>query len=281
MDVALAVSLERRVIIIPPRSRNLSHHRTLTRTTTLLANRLPGPVTSLRPRCRGGCVVTSTALWGGVPWLRRRVERGELIPFGLSTVSSVSEKTGSSGYQDDTSDEALLAGMALADDRACLVFVRRYQHRLFGLAIGIVGDARLAEEVTQEAFIRIYRHAEVFDARRASVSAWAFTITRNLAIDVLRVRRDIPTDPEDRVFLTLMSNERTPEDGVAADALGRVRVALADLPIDQRRAVLLAAMYGWSAAEIARAEAIPLGTAKGRIRLGMAKLRGALEIEAT
>ncbi len=190
-------------------------------------------------------------------------------------------KTGSSGYQDDTSDEALLAGMALADDRACLVFVRRYQHRLFGLAIGIVGDARLAEEVTQEAFIRIYRHAEVFDARRASVSAWAFTITRNLAIDVLRVRRDIPTDPQDRVFLTLMSNERTPEDGVAADALGRVRVALADLAIDQRRAVLLAAMYGWSAAEIARAEAIPLGTAKGRIRLGMAKLRGALEIEAT
>jgi RNA polymerase sigma-70 factor (ECF subfamily) len=190
-------------------------------------------------------------------------------------------KTASSGYQDDTSDEALLAGMALADDRACLVFVRRYQHRLFGLAIGIVGDARLAEEVTQEAFIRIYRHAEVFDARRASVSAWAFTITRNLAIDVLRVRRDIPTDPEDRVFLTLMSNERIPEDGVAADALGRVRVALADLPIDQRRAVLLAAMYGWSAAEIARDEAIPLGTAKGRIRLGMAKLRGALEIEAT
>ncbi|MGZ4679171.1 MAG: sigma factor-like helix-turn-helix DNA-binding protein, partial [Ilumatobacteraceae bacterium] len=95
------------------------------------------------------------------------------------------------------------------------------------------------------------------------------------------VRRDIPTDPDDRVFLTLMSNERTADAGVTADALGRVRVALADLPIDQRRAVLLAAMNGWSAAEIARAEEIPLGTVKGRIRLGMAKLRGALEIEAT
>jgi RNA polymerase sigma factor (sigma-70 family) len=187
---------------------------------------------------------------------------------------------GSSGFQDDTSDEALLSGMALGDERAGLVFVRRYQHRLFGLAIGIVGDARLAEEVTQEAFIRIYRHAEVFDARRASVSAWAFTITRNLAIDVLRVRRDIPVDPEDRMFLALMSQERTPGETMAADTLGLVRVALGDLPVDQRRAVLLAAMYGWSAAEIARAEAIPLGTAKGRIRLGMAKLRGALEIEA-
>ena len=188
----------------------------------------------------------------------------------------------SRGYQDDTSDEALLSGMALGDDRACLVFVRRYQHRLFGLAIGIVGDARLAEEVTQEAFIRIYRHAEMFDARRASVTAWAFTITRNLAIDVLRVRRDVPADPDDRAFLALVSNERVPEEIVAtADSVGRVRVALADLPIDQRRAVLLAAMYGWSAAEIARADAIPLGTAKGRIRLGMAKLRGALESEAT
>jgi RNA polymerase sigma-70 factor (ECF subfamily) len=83
------------------------------------------------------------------------------------------------------------------------------------------------------------------------------------------------------MFLALMSNERIPEDAEVADALGRVRAALADLPIDQRRAVLLAAMYGWSAAEIARDETIPLGTAKGRIRLGMAKLRGALEIEAT
>jgi RNA polymerase sigma-70 factor (ECF subfamily) len=189
--------------------------------------------------------------------------------------------SGASGYQDDASDEALLSGMALGDERAGLVFVRRYQHRLFGLAIGIVGESRLAEEVTQEAFIRIYRHAEVFDARRASVATWAFTITRNLAIDVLRVRRDVPTDPEDRVFAALMSNERVAEAAENTDALGRVRAALADLPIDQRRAVLLAAMYGWSAPEIAHAESIPIGTAKGRIRLGMAKLRGALEIEAT
>jgi RNA polymerase sigma factor (sigma-70 family) len=179
------------------------------------------------------------------------------------------------------SDEALLSGMAVADNRAGLAFVRRYQHRLFGVAIGIVGDARLAEEVAQEAFIRIFRHAEVFDARRGSVSTWAFTITRNLAIDVLRVQHDIPTDPEDRVFLELMSIERVPEDAAAVeDTLVRVRVALTHLPIDQRRAVLLAAMYGRSATEIAGAEAIPLGTAKSRTRLGLAKLRGALEIEA-
>jgi len=188
--------------------------------------------------------------------------------------------SGARAYRDDTSDEVLLAGIALGDDQASLVFVRRDQHRLFGLAIGILGDPRLAEEVAQEAFIRIFRHAEVFDARRASVATWAFTITRNLAIDVLRVRRDVPTDPQDLVFGALTSNERGPDDAAAgSDVLGRVRTALADLPIDQRRAVLLAAMYGRSAAEIAHAESIPLGTAKGRIRLGMAKLREALEVE--
>jgi RNA polymerase sigma factor (sigma-70 family) len=188
--------------------------------------------------------------------------------------------TAARSHEDDSSDEALLAGMALGDDRAALLFVRRYQHRLFGLAIGIVGDPRLAEEVAQEAFIRIFRHAEVFDARRASVTAWAFTITRNLAIDVLRGRRDVATDPHDLVFGTLMSVQRPPDEAAAGtDALGRIHTALAELPMDQRRAVLLAAVHGRSASEIAELESIPLGTAKGRIRLGMAKLRDALEVE--
>jgi RNA polymerase sigma factor (sigma-70 family) len=191
------------------------------------------------------------------------------------------EHTVRSPDKEDISDEALLAGLAVADDRSVIVFVRRYQQRLFGLALRIVGDPTRAEDVTQEAIIRIFRHAEVFDARRGSVSTWALTITRNLAIDVLRVQRDTPADPTDQVFVDLISTERTPEEAAdAGDAMVRVRAALADLPTDQRRAVLLAAMYGRSASEIARTEAVPLGTAKGRIRLGMAKLRVALDVDA-
>jgi RNA polymerase sigma-70 factor (ECF subfamily) len=191
------------------------------------------------------------------------------------------EDTVRSRDKDDISDEALLSGLAVADDRSVLVFVRRYQQRLFGLALGIVGDPTRAEDVAQEAIVRIFRHAEVFDPRRGSVSTWALTITRNLAIDVLRVQRDTPADPADQVFVELVSRERTPEEAAdAEDSLVRVRAALADLPTDQRRAVLLAAMYGRSATEIASAEAIPLGTAKGRIRLGMAKLRVALDVDA-
>ena len=115
-------------------------------------------------------------------------------------------------YDEETSDEALLSGVAVGDDRAVLAFVRRYQRRLFGLALGIVGDPGMAEDVAQEAFIRILRHAAVYDARRGSVATWTLTITRNLAIDAVRVRRPIPTAPEDRVFLSLVSDERSPDD---------------------------------------------------------------------
>jgi RNA polymerase sigma-70 factor (ECF subfamily) len=175
------------------------------------------------------------------------------------------------------SDEALLSGIAIGDDQAGLIFVRRYQRRLYGLAVAIVGDVGDAEDVAQEAFIRIFRHAQVFDARRGSVSTWALTITHNLAIDATRVRRGVPTDPDDRVFLELMSTERQPDTAaVASEAVERARSALLDLPIDQRRAVVLAALYGRTAEEISESEAIPLGTAKSRIRLGMAKLRQAV-----
>jgi RNA polymerase sigma-70 factor (ECF subfamily) len=177
-------------------------------------------------------------------------------------------------YDDEASDEALLSGVAVGDDRAVLAFVRRYQRRLFGLALGIVGDPGMAEDVAQEAFIRILRHAAVYDVRRGSVATWTLTITRNLAIDAVRVRRPIPTSPEDRTFLSLVSNDRSPDDAASvSESMTQARFALAALPNDQRRAIVLAVMYGRTASEVASLEAIPLGTAKSRIRLGLAKLR--------
>ncbi len=176
----------------------------------------------------------------------------------------------------ESSDSDLLAGIAIGDERAVVAFVRRYQRRLFGLALGIVGDAGTAEDVAQEAFIRILRHAAVYDERRGSVTSWALTITRNLAIDAQRVRRAIVTSPDDRVFANLLSSEREPDDAVVmSDSVRLARRALSHLPLDQRRAVILATMYGRTALEIASLEAIPVGTAKSRVRLGMARLREA------
>jgi RNA polymerase sigma-70 factor (ECF subfamily) len=174
-------------------------------------------------------------------------------------------------------DEALLAGVAHGDEEALVAFVRRYQKRVFGLALSMLGDVGAAEEVAQEALIRVWRHAPVFDARRGSVTTWVLTIARNLSIDALRLRRAVPTDPDDFLAQGLVSNEGLPEEAaLVGDAAPALRTALAALPSEQRRALVLAAVYGRTAAEISESESIPLGTAKTRIRTGMSKLRTAM-----
>jgi RNA polymerase sigma-70 factor (ECF subfamily) len=174
----------------------------------------------------------------------------------------------------EPSDETLLAGMASGDEWATVAFVRRFQRRVFGLAHAMLGDRSAAEDVAQEALTRVWRHAQVFDARRGSVATWVLTITRNLAIDSLRVRRSLTISAEE------MGNFQELDPGVdplaAVDATAEVRRALAALPTEQRRAVILAAFYGYTAAEVAESEQIPLGTAKTRIRSALGKLRVSL-----
>ncbi len=177
-----------------------------------------------------------------------------------------------------STDEALLAGMAVGDQAAAVAFVRRYQRRVFGLAYSMTSDVSVAEEVAQEALIRVWRHAPVFDHRRGSVTSWVLTITRNLTIDALRMRRAVPTDPDDFTASAMLSPENNPEDVVRrADVRDVMRAALAELPPEQRRAVVLAAVYGRTASEIGEEEGIPLGTAKTRIRTGLIRLRRAVE----
>ncbi len=180
--------------------------------------------------------------------------------------------------EDELSDEALLAGMAVRDQAAAVTFTRRYQRRVFGLAYSMTSDPGVAEDVAQEAMIRVWRHAPVFDPRRGSVTSWVLTITRNLAIDALRLRRAVPTDPDDFAATALASSEHNPEDAVRrGDVRQTVRAALTVLPDEQRRAVVLAAVYGRTALEISESEGIPLGTAKTRIRTGLIRLRAAVE----
>ncbi len=200
---------------------------------------------------------------------RRSNPRGPLGRIPLVAMSS--------SATDNRSDEALIAAMAVDDELAGVAFVRRYQRRVFGLALGIVNDPSLAEEIAQEALIRAWRHAPVYDVRRGSVTTWLLTITRNLSIDALRLRRATPMDPEDLMALGLASRERDPEAAAAdGDASARVHAALARIPADQRRALLYSAYYGLTAEEISVRESIPLGTAKTRIRAGLGKVRAAL-----
>jgi RNA polymerase sigma factor (sigma-70 family) len=171
------------------------------------------------------------------------------------------------------SDEALVAAVAAGDSVAATAFVRRFQARVFGLARSIVGDPSMAEEIAQEAFLRVWRHAEAYDHRRARVDTWLLSITRNLAIDQLRIRRATAVDPAelDRMDVILLRPSEGGEE--LGDELAALREALGALPADQRRALVMAALYGYTASEISEIEGTPLGTTKSRIRAALQKLR--------
>ncbi|HEY8215681.1 MAG TPA: sigma-70 family RNA polymerase sigma factor [Acidimicrobiia bacterium] len=178
------------------------------------------------------------------------------------------------------SDESLLAGVAGRDPDATEAFVARFQRRVYGLARSITGDSVLAEDVAQEAMLRAWRHASAYDPRRGSVATWLLTITRNLAIDQVRVRRPSVGDPDELLASVLAATGPGPaETAVVTEQIERLRTALQGLPPEQRRAIVLAGVLGLSGREVAEAEEIPLGTAKTRIRTAMLRLRAVLAHE--
>ena len=184
---------------------------------------------------------------------------------------------------DRLSDDALLAALGLGEAHAATVFVRRFQRRVYGLAISVVGDGALADDIAQQAFERAWRHAGSYDSRRGSVATWLLAITRNLAIDTMRVRKAQPFDPWDVADMLPPSATPDPQSSaVAADQLRRLRVELDLLPVEQRRAVLFATIGGRTTTEIGAIEHVPIPTAKTRLRTGLRKLRDALaEVEST
>jgi len=172
-------------------------------------------------------------------------------------------------------DEALLAGLGAGDPELALAFVRRFQRVVYGVALAVTSDPVTAEDVAQQAFEQAWRHASIHDARRGSVRAWLATITRNLAIDVLRARSALPMDPDELPVLLAAMTDSPERMAVAHDNAQSVRKALANLPVQQARAVAMSGIYGLTARQVADAEGIPLGTAKTRIRDGLQKLRAA------
>lgn len=173
-------------------------------------------------------------------------------------------------------DEALLAGLGANDAEAALAFIRRFQRRVFGVALAITGEHGLAEDVALQAFERAWQHAGSYDSRRASVYTWLATITRNLAIDALRVRSPRSVDADELVLRVEAATSDADRALQSAEDAYDLRRVLARLPPNQARAVVLASLIGLSAAEVAEREGIPLGTAKSRIRSGLQRLRAEL-----
>jgi RNA polymerase sigma factor (sigma-70 family) len=181
----------------------------------------------------------------------------------------------------DVSDEALLEGFATGDPEAGVVFVRRFQARVYGLASTITGNPVDAEEAAQDAFVRAWRYAESYDSRRGSVATWLLGITRNVAIDRGRsrgARREIPFDS---LPLKLVADDVDLDRHVAdRDDVARIIGALRSLPAEQRDTLLAATLLGLTAREISEAMNAPLGTVKTRIRRGLRSLREELHMPA-
>ncbi len=177
----------------------------------------------------------------------------------------------------ELTDEALLAGFGASDEESTLAFVRRFQAKVFGVAVAVLGDGHTAEDVAQLTFERAWRHARTYDSRRGSVSSWLTSIARNAAIDASRVRVAIPTDAVELLERASGGGDTPERAALASESVHELRSALTTLPHEQARAIVLAGIGGLSASQIASVEGIPLGTAKTRIRTAMLRLRAALE----
>jgi RNA polymerase sigma-70 factor (ECF subfamily) len=176
-------------------------------------------------------------------------------------------------------DEDLMPLVAGEDPLAFEVFYDRHAGAAYSLAYRIVGSRSSAEDVTQEALLSIWRSGARYDRARGSVRAWTLGIVRNRAIDLLR--KESGRSPQLATGGEELVERRAAEEQTDAEALRRetareVRGAIEDLPDDQSRVIRLAYFGGFSHSEIAEMLHEPLGTVKGRMRLGMDKIRATL-----
>jgi RNA polymerase sigma-70 factor, ECF subfamily len=176
-------------------------------------------------------------------------------------------------------DEELMPLIGAKDPEAFGVFYDRHGGVAYSLAYRIVGERGAAEDVTQEAFISIWRSGARYDRTRGSVRSWMLSIVRNRAIDALRSsagKAPRLTLDDDSILEQRPAEELTEEEAIRHETATEVRGALDQLPGDQSKVIELAYFGGFSQSEIARMLGVPLGTVKGRMRLGLEKIRNEL-----
>jgi RNA polymerase sigma-70 factor, ECF subfamily len=175
-------------------------------------------------------------------------------------------------------DEDLISLLGDGDSQAFALLYDRHSRAAFSLAYRMMGERQASEDLTQEAFIKIWRGAPSFRAGRGGVRTWILSIVRNQGKDQLRshaTRRRT----QDKVEATAARTQ--PSEAFAEtwrnSQRDRVREALNTLPQEQLKILELAYFSGYTHVEIADLLGLPLGTVKGRMRLGLKKLRGHFE----
>lgn len=175
--------------------------------------------------------------------------------------------------QAQTADVALLTSIARGDEQALAQLYDRYRGILFGLLVRILNSREEAEDVLQEVFLQVWRRAEDFDEKRGKPFTWLVTLARSRGIDRLRSlgARDRVAQASAREASDEISDAAS--DTFRSEQRELVTSALAQLPEEQKRPLMLAYFDGLTQSEIAAKLGSPLGTVKTRMRAGMIKLR--------
>src|SRR5947209_7209578 len=175
-------------------------------------------------------------------------------------------------------DEDLMALVRDGEPRAFEVIFDRHSGAAFSLAYRMCGRRAMAEDVVQEAFLSLWRSGARYDRRRGSVRTWILGVVHNRAIDAFRrgVTREGRNVSDEGLAEQLPAREHTEGEVVRRDEATRVRRVLGELPPEQRQVIELAYFGGFSHSEISEMLALPAGTVKGRMRLGLTKMRVAL-----
>jgi RNA polymerase sigma-70 factor, ECF subfamily len=175
-------------------------------------------------------------------------------------------------------DEELMELVDAGDTRAFEVIFDRHSGAGYSLALRMCGRRALAEDIVQEAFLSLWRSGSGYDRARGSVRSWVLSAVHNRAIDALRrtgakAGRDVS---DEGIAERLPAREATDAEVERRDESRRVRSALDEIPADQRQVIELAYFGGLSHSQIAEMLDLPPGTVKGRMRLGLTKMRSAL-----
>ena len=175
-------------------------------------------------------------------------------------------------------DEELMALVAKGQARAFETIYERHCGAAFSLAYRMCGKRALAEDVAQEAFLSIWRSGGRYDRARGSVRTWVLGIVHNRAIDALRrsVVHERRRASDEGIEERFEARERTEVEAARREEAETIRGMLDTLPDEQSRVIELAYFGGFTHSEIAEMLGAPIGTVKGRMRLGLEKLRGQL-----
>ena len=178
-------------------------------------------------------------------------------------------------------DTQRILDIGAGDERALEAIYDRYAQRIHSLALSILHDASLAEDAVQEVFSNIWQKAATYRPEMAAPGTWIMSVAHHKIVDYFRARRrvaDMLAPPDDEAIQRIPSPSLSVEEQVErGDHARMVREALLELPEEQRRPLYLSAWYGYTQSEIAAMLGWPLGTVKTRMRLGMQKLKAALE----